>query len=96
MNRELIGLHVLLFAGFADQSRGELGALAVGEKPTDRIPAEDVKNHIQVLPGSFAWSREQRDIPGPDLAWRGGDEFRLVVLGMLQLISTFPDFLIVM
>lgn len=96
MNRELVGMHFLLFTGFTDQSGGELGTLAVCEQPTDRIPAEDVQNHIQVIPGSLARPRQQGDIPRPDLAGSRGDQLRLVVLRMLQLVSTFTNLLIVM
>ena len=68
MNRELFGSHLLLVACFTDEPAGKFRAFTVGEQPTDGIPAEDVKNHIQVIPGTCSRPGEQSDIPGPDLA----------------------------
>ena len=96
MNCELVEIHVLLFAGFPDESGGEFGAFAVSEKPADCVPAEDVKNHIQMIPGTLPRPGEQGDIPGPDLARAGGTQFWLVIMRMLQLIATLPHLLVVM
>ena len=44
----------------------ERGALARGERPSDDIATEDVKNDIEIEVGPFGRAEQLRDIPAPD------------------------------
>jgi hypothetical protein len=57
----------VLLAGAEDQFPGQVGALAGGDHPAHRVPAEDVQDHIEVEELPLAGSPQLGDVPGPDL-----------------------------
>ncbi len=58
------------------------------------LAAEDVEHHIEIVVAELHRSTQFGDIPGPELVWTGGQQFRLAVGGMTQLISSFSHLLV--
>ena len=75
-------LDLLMGAGFRDQPPGQLGGLAVGHHPADHAAAEDVQDDVEVEVRPFDRAQQLGDVPGSDLIGAGGQQFRLLVLGM--------------
>jgi hypothetical protein len=68
----------------------------ITDEPTlsaDDVPAEDVQNDVQVEPRSFPGTWQQGNVPGPDLVGAGGEQFRLGVFGMSELVATLTNLL---
>jgi len=66
---------------------------AAGQHPADDVAAEDVEDHVQVEVGPFRRPQQLGDVPGPDLIGRGGQQLRLVVGRVSQLVASLADFL---
>src|SRR5664279_2254537 len=89
---ELAGHDELLVAGVADQALGELGAFAIGYHPADDIAAEDVQDHVEIEIGPLHRPQQLGDVPTPDLVGSRGQQLRLLIGGMTELVATFPHF----
>ena len=77
----------LSFAGCRDQPFGQLGGLAPGDHPAHHVAAEDVEDDVQVEIGPLGWTQQLRYIPAPDLIGPCGQQFRLLVLRMTELVA---------
>ena len=53
VDRQLIFANRLVFNRFSNQTRCQIGALAVGQHPAGHVAAVDVQNHVQVVVGPF-------------------------------------------
>src|SRR5271166_3128023 len=89
---ELTGKYVVFRNGVIEQRSEQHGALCVSHTPTDHAAAEDVEDDVEIEVAPLRWSHKFRDVPGPDLIGPFGDEFRLPVGGMAELLAAFADF----
>ena len=94
VNDQLFGLHVLFLDRRFNELLGQAGAFAVRQHPADNAAAVDVEDHVQVVVSPFFRTLELGDVPRPDFVRGGRKQFRLLVVGMLQLVSSFACALI--
>ena len=78
---------LLLLGRLLDQRLGELAALAVLHRPADRVAAEHVEDHVQVEARPLRRALELRDVPRPQLVRPLGEQLRLRVAGMGELVA---------
>ena len=67
------GMHALGERGAPGQMRGMIGAVGVMHLEADDLAAVEVEDQIKIEPTSLHLRRQERHIPAPDLAGRGGD-----------------------
>jgi len=87
MNAQLARFDALFQAGAGDELPGLFGALAMGNHPADDIAAEDVEDDIQIEVSPLGGTQELRDIPAPEWIRGGGQQFRLLIGRMDELIA---------
>jgi hypothetical protein len=88
---QLVFADLLTLHGVSNETSGQVLGLTMGEHPADDVAAEDVQDHVQVVIGPLLRSEQFGDIPGPDLARSGGQQFGFLILGMAELIATFSN-----
>ena len=66
---------------------GQCGAFARRHHPADHVAAEDVEDDVEVEVGPLGGTAQFGDVPAPQLVGRGGQQLRLLVLGMGELIA---------
>src|SRR6202162_2600567 len=88
MQRELTRWDGLFLATLLDQSLGQFGTLAHRDHPTRDVAAEDIEDHVEIKIGPFSWSEQLGDVPAPELIGSRGQQFRLLIGRMKQLIAT--------
>ena len=71
----------------AKSNLGELRIFALGNQPADDFAAEDVEDHIQVVPDTWRGTAQLGDIPTPDLTRPGREQLWPDVEGMAPLRS---------
>jgi len=81
----------LLVAGFFDELAGQFGAFARRNHPADDVTAENVENYIEVEVGPFGRAAKLGDVPTPKLIGGAGQKFRLLVLGMDELVAALAS-----
>lgn len=91
MKGELTEGDVLFESGVTDKSLGQLGAFTQGDHPAGDIPAEDIKDDVEIEIGPLGRAMEFGDIPRPELIGSGGQEFGFGIDGMLELVAAFTD-----
>ena len=89
---ELAGRDELLAAGMFDQTLGQFGAFAIGDHPAHDETAEDIQDDIEVIAGPFRRAAQFGDVPTPQLVGLGGQQFRLLIRRMSELIAAFAAF----
>ncbi len=94
VNDQLIRRDLLFFDRFADQPLGQIGTLGMGQHPADGAAAVDVDDRVEVVIGPFLGAFELGDVPRPDFIRAAGQQFRLLVLGMRELVATLADALV--
>ena len=68
-------------------------ALSPGrDHPADDVAAEDVEDHVEIEVGPLGRTEEFGDVPAPDLIGAGGQQFRLLVGRVAQLIAPLAHF----
>jgi hypothetical protein len=92
MNDQLSRLDGLFLAAFLDQFLCQRGLFPASHHPAHCITAEDVQKNVKVIIRPFDRPLELGNIPGPDLVGPSGQKFRGLIHGMTELISTLPDF----
>src|SRR5687768_7720523 len=91
MDGELPGLDALARARLDDELLGQSGALACGDHPADDVAAEDVEDHVEVVVGPLRGALELGDVPRPDLVGRSGEQLRLDVGRVAELVAALAD-----
>ena len=66
---------------------GQFGALPIGDHPADDIAAEDVEDDVEIEVGPLGRTPQFGNIPAPELVGTGGQQFRLLVGRMDELIA---------
>ena len=89
MEGQLPGRNRLLGDGLGDQAFSQVGLLAVGDHPADHVAAVDVEDDVQVVVGPRGWAEQLGDVPAPDLIRRGGQELRLLVGRVDELVAAW-------
>ena len=65
---------------------------AVSRYATDHVAAEDVEDDVEVEVGPLGWAQQFGDVPTPELIGSGGQQFRLLIRGMGELIAALASF----
>src|SRR5579862_9974741 len=94
MEAELTRRDLLRQAGLQDELLGKLCAFSGCDAPPDDVTAEDVDDYIQIEVGPLARRLELGDVPAPDLIWPCGQQFRLRISRMAQLVAPLLDLLV--
>jgi hypothetical protein len=89
MEGQLPGWDRLLGDGFGDQAVGQGGLLAVGDHPANHVAAVDIEDDVQVEVGPLGRSEQFGDVPAPDLIRRRGEQLRLGVGGVDELVTAW-------
>ncbi len=89
---QLSGGHPIVEDSFLDERLEQGRALGVVDTPAHDASGEDVDDHVEVEIGPFGWPHHLRDVPRPDRVGPFGDQFRLLVDRMTQLITPFAHF----
>jgi hypothetical protein len=84
---ELARCDVLLPAGVIDETLGQLGALAVSDHPTDHEAAKDIQDDVEMVEGPLGRAAQLGDVPTPQLIGRSGQQLRLLIGRMSELIA---------
>src|SRR5450755_2694368 len=87
MQRELAGPDVLFRTTRLDQALGQLCAFAHGHHPAGNVAAEHIEDHVEIEVGPLGRPQQFGDVPTPELVWCGGQQFRLLVRRMRELIA---------
>jgi len=69
MNRQLRGVGTLLLNRRLEQQLCKLGALAVGDHPTDDVSAIDVNDDVKIVVGPFLRSVEFGNVGLAPISW---------------------------
>ena len=70
-----------------NESFGQFRALPVGDHPADDIAAEDIEDDVQIEVGPLRRPAQFGDVPAPELVGAGGQQFRLLIRRMHELIA---------
>src|SRR5881227_2621358 len=89
MEPELVRLDILLFTSFLDELSCQLGPFSRSHHPANDVAAEDIEDDVQVKVGPLGRSAQLGDVPTPELIRGGGQQFRLLISRMDELIATF-------
>ena len=92
MNGELAGRDYLRAAGMFDEPLGQFGAFAMGDHPTDDVAAKNIQDDVEVVGGPFHRAAQLGDVPTPQLVGLGGQQLRLLIRRMGELITAFAAF----
>jgi hypothetical protein len=87
MNTNVSRLDFLFTARIRNEPFGQFGTLTVGHHPAHYITAEDVEDHVEIKAGPLRRAEQFRDIPAPELVGTGGQQFRLRVRRMHELVA---------
>ena len=66
---------------------GQFGAFARRHHPADDVAAEDVEDDVEVEVGPLGRAAQLGDVPTPKLVGRGGQQLRLLIRRMGELIA---------
>src|ERR1700675_3931185 len=91
MERKLSGLNLLFLAALLDQPLGQLGAFAISDHPTRNVTAKNIEDDVQVEVRPFRGAEKLGYIPTPKLIGSRGQQFRLLVGRMRQLIAALAN-----
>src|ERR1700712_4153672 len=91
VQRQLVEWDSMLDEGVVEQLLEQGGVFSIGDTPADDAAAEDVEGDIQVEIRPFGRSHQFRYIPRPDLVRGFGQQLRLLVDGMAELVAAFAD-----
>ena len=92
VHRELTGRDVLRTAGVLDQPLGQFGAFAVGDHPTDDVATKNIQDDVKMIDGPFHGAAQLGDVPAPQLVGSGGQQLRLLIRRVSELIAAFAAF----
>src|SRR3954453_23147979 len=81
----------MLGKGVVKKGLEQGGVFSIGDTPADDAAAEDVEDNVQVEIRPFGRSHQLGDIPRPDLVGGFGQQLRLLVDGMAELVAAFAD-----
>ena len=70
---------------------GQFGAFARRHHPADDVAAEDVEDDVEIEVGPLGRAAQLGDVPTPKLIGRGGQQFRLLILRMDELIAALAS-----
>src|SRR5450755_4958537 len=90
VQRQDLGGDLLLLGGLLDQRLRELAVLPVLHGPADDVAAEHVEDHVQIEVRPLRRALQLGDVPAPQLVRPLGQQLRLGVRRMRELIATFP------
>ena len=85
-------MDVLLLDGLRDELLGDAGRLAVLDSPADHIATEHVEDDVQVVVGPLRRTEQFADIPTPDFVRLLGQQLRLGVGGVGELVAALAGF----
>ena len=89
---ELAGRDVLRVATMLDEPLGQFGAFAVGDHPTDDVATKNIQDDVEVVGSPLYRAAQLGDVPAPQLVGLGGQQFRLLIRRMGELITAFAAF----
>ena len=92
VHRELAGRDLLRAAGVLDEPLGQLGAFAIGDHPADDVAAKDIQDDVEMIGGPLHRAAQLGDVPTPQLIGCGGQQFRLLIRRMGELIAALAAF----
>src|SRR3954447_4450411 len=92
MELELTRKDTLLFTGMLDQLFGQTGGLAISDHPAGDVAAKHVQNDVEIIEAPFHRPPEFGDVPAPELVRSGGQQFRLAVRRMDELVAALAVF----
>src|SRR5438093_2884064 len=87
MEPELVRLDILLFTSLLDELSCQLGPFSRSHHPADDVAAEDIEDDVQVKVGPLGQAAQLGDVPTPQLIRGGGQQFRLLISRMDELIA---------
>ena len=79
-------------AGVLDQALGQLGAFAIRDHPADDVAAEDIQDDVEMIDGPLHRAAQLGDVPTPQLIGCGGQQLRLLIGRMSELIAALAAF----
>src|SRR3954454_11563002 len=87
MKRQLSRLDFLFATRIRNEPFGQFRAFTVGNHPAHHIAAEDVEDHVQIEVCPLRGTEQFRDIPAPELVGASGQQFRLRVSRVHELVA---------
>src|SRR5271168_186234 len=85
-------LDILFRATLLDQPLGQLRAFAHRYHPAGDVAAEHIEDHVKIKVGPLGGPQQLGDVPAPELIGSRGQEFRLLVRRMNELVTAFSGF----
>ena len=92
VNKQLRFIDSLTRTGLTNEQLSKLSTLSASNHPAHCVAAEYVDDHIEVVIVPLFRSFQLRDVPAPNLVRSCGQQFRLLVLRVAQLIPALSDF----
>ena len=74
-----------------DEPLGQFGAFAVGDHPTNDVATKNIQDDVEVVGGPLYRATQLGDVPTPQLVGLGGQQFRLLIRRMGELITAFAS-----
>src|SRR5947208_5642545 len=87
MNRQLSRLDFLFATRIRNEPFGQFRTFTVGNHPAHHIAAEDVEDHVEIEICPLRGTEQFRDIPAPELVGASGQQFRLRVSRVHELVA---------
>ena len=92
MDRELTRRDVLRVTGMLDEPLGQLGTFAMRDHPPDHETAENIEDDVEVIRSPFHRAAQLGNVPTPQLIGFGGQQLRLLIRRMSELIAALAAF----
>ena len=92
MDGELAGRDLLRTAGVLDQTLSQLGAFAIRDHPAHDVTAEHIQDDVKMIRGPFHRAAQLGDVPAPQLVGLGGQQLRLLIRRMSELVAALAAF----
>ena len=92
MHGELARRDLLRTAGVLDQTLSQLGAFAIRDHPAHDVTAEHVQDDVKMIRGPFHRAAQLGDVPAPQLVGFGGQQLRLLIRRMSELVAALAAF----
>src|SRR5947209_3766536 len=88
MNQELAFRDALLVDALSHELRGQFCAFALSHHPADHKTTEQVEDDLEIKVGPLERAAQLGDVPSPHLVGLRGQQFRLAINRMSELVTT--------
>src|SRR5947209_331478 len=88
MNQELAFRDALLVDALSHELRGQFCAFALSHHPADHKTTEQVEDDLEIKVGPLERAAQLGDVPSPHLVGLPGQQFRLAINRMSELVTT--------